>query len=239
MSERDRYPSAVPCWTVALQADPRKAGGLYGNLFGWEIADSKDGGSLVARMRGREVAGIAPLPDVEPPVAPVWMTHIRVDSAAATTTRAQDAGGRLVAGPIELPSDGRVAVLADPAGAAFCAWETEGREGAQIVNEPGAWSMSALQTDDPEAAAAFYGAVFGWHMEPFGPPEAGLALCRLEGFVGGEPEQPVPRDVVAVIMPLSEADGSPRWSVDFWVRGGRRRRRTVRRAGRRRRRGAS
>ena len=37
---------------------------------------------------------------------------------------------------------------------------------------------------------------------------------RLPGFVGGEPEQPVPRDVVAVMMPGQ--DGA-QWSVDFWV----------------------
>jgi hypothetical protein len=39
---------------------------------------------------------------------------------------------------------------------------------------------------------------------------------RLPGYVGGEPEQPVPRDVVAVMTPM--ADGrAPRWSVNFWV----------------------
>jgi hypothetical protein len=34
------------------------------------------------------------------------------------------------------------------------------------------------------------------------------------GFVGGEPEQPVPADVIATSVP---ADGPPQWGVDFWV----------------------
>ena len=42
----------------------------------------------------------------------------------------------------------------------------------------------------------------------------GVSLFRLPGYVGGEPAQPVPRDVIAV---MAQDDGSARWSVDFWV----------------------
>jgi predicted enzyme related to lactoylglutathione lyase len=106
-------------------------------------------------------------------------------------------------------------VLRDPAGASLCAWEAGTREGAKLVNEPSAWAMSALVTPDPEAAATFYGDVFGWETESFGP----VTLFRLPGYVGGEPSQPVPRDVVAAIAPDGDGDGDgpPRWSVDFWV----------------------
>ena len=51
------------------------------------------------------------------------------------------------------------------------------------MNEPGAWAMSMLCTPDTEAAAAFYGEVFGWSTEDFGP----FTMFRLEGYVGGEP----------------------------------------------------
>ncbi|MGZ4179383.1 MAG: VOC family protein [Solirubrobacteraceae bacterium] len=71
--------------------------------------------------------------------------------------------------------------------------------------------MSMLNTRDAGAAKAFYRDVFGWEAEPFAP---GVELFRLPGYVGGEPEQPVPRDVVAV---LAVSDGEPVWSVDFWT----------------------
>jgi predicted enzyme related to lactoylglutathione lyase len=71
--------------------------------------------------------------------------------------------------------------------------------------------MSALRTSDPEAATRFYGAVFGWETESFGP----ATMWRLPGYVGGEPTQPVPRDVVAVMLPAD--DVAPHWGVDFWV----------------------
>ena len=125
-----------------------------------------------------------------------------------------------------------LAVISDPAGAVFCAWEREGREGAELINEPGAWSMSALHTGDPAGADAFYAALFGWEAEPFGPPEANIALYRLPGYVGGEPSQPVPRDVVAVRMPPSRARAA--LAPGLLGRRRRGRRRAGRRAGRHR-----
>lgn len=215
MSERERYPAGVPCWVVALQEDVQAGLDFYGPLFGWELvgAGPDPAPFYVARIRGREVAGIAPLPSTDGDVAPAWITHVRVESADEAAERAQQAGGTLLDGPLDLLPAGRAAVLADPAGAVFCAWEAEAREGAQVINEPSAWAMSMLHTPDAEAAIAFYGATFGWEPEPFGP----ATLWRLPGFVGGEPHQPVPRDVVGVMAPLGPGEQRPRWSVDFWV----------------------
>ena len=76
--------------------------------------------------------------------------------------------------------------------------------------------MSALVTGDPEGAKAFYGAVFGWETEGFQVGEDQFFLFRLPGYVGGEPEQPVARDVVAAMAPAPPGTAA-HWSVDFWV----------------------
>ena len=73
--------------------------------------------------------------------------------------------------------------------------------------------MSALSTPDLERAKAFYGAVFGWETDTFAVGDIEATLWRLPGFVGGEPSQPVPADVVAVAAP----GDAPRWDVDLWV----------------------
>src|SRR4029077_18160136 len=109
--------------------------------------------------------------------------------------------------PFDAAPAGRLVVLADPSGAVLCAWEAGTREGAQTVNEPSAWAMSTLHTTDPEGSIAFYKAVFGWQPELFGP----VTLWRLPGYVGGEPKQPVPRDVVGVMV--SNGASQPHWSV--------------------------
>ncbi|MGH2825121.1 MAG: VOC family protein [Thermoleophilaceae bacterium] len=75
--------------------------------------------------------------------------------------------------------------------------------------------MSALNTGDRDGAAEFYGAVFGWTLDSFQLGDIDVGLFRLPGYVGGEPEQPVPRDLVATMLP--QQNGGARWSVDFWV----------------------
>jgi predicted enzyme related to lactoylglutathione lyase len=93
----------------------------------------------------------------------------------------------------------------------FCVWEAGDRRDAQALNEPSAWAMSMLSTGDTDGAKAFYHDVFGWEAESFAP---GIELFRLPGYVGGEPNQPAPRDVVAV---LASGEGDSAWSVDFWI----------------------
>src|SRR3954464_13511407 len=96
MSERDAYEPGVPCWVTTLQPDPDAAAGFYGAVFGWRAESA--GGSLVARLRGRPVAAIAPLPPgVEPAPPPAWMTHVSVADADAAAEAATAAGGTGVA----------------------------------------------------------------------------------------------------------------------------------------------
>jgi len=214
MSKRDGYPAGVPNWVETLQADPAAAVAFYAGVFGWEVVgpgEMPGGGEyFVARLRGRDVAGIGSRP-ADAPELPSWVPYVQVDDIADAVARARDAGGAVPAEPFDAPPAGRIAALADPAGAVFCVWEPAERTGAQLVNEPGAWAMSLLHAPDPDAAAGFYGAVFGWTTESFGP----FTMFRLPGFVGGEPEQPVSREVVATMAPAGDAPAH--WSADFWV----------------------
>jgi predicted enzyme related to lactoylglutathione lyase len=204
MSERDSYPPGVPCWVDNLVGDVEEALRFYGELFGWEFDGPGPGDYYVAKVRGRDVAGVASAP---PGVSAGWNTYVSVASADETASAAE----RVVVEPFDVLPAGRVAALEDPAGAIIGLWEPAERQGCQRVNEPAAYAMSALHTPEPETAARFYHDLFGWESEEFAP---GISLFRLPGYVGGEPQQPVPRDVIAV---MAKDDGPARWSVDFWV----------------------
>ncbi|MBV9408964.1 MAG: VOC family protein [Candidatus Eremiobacteraeota bacterium] len=214
-----RYPAGVPCWVDTLQPDVRAATAFYRDLFGWEIAGPgpmENGGEyFVARHSGQDVAGIGQLP----PGAPggtAWATYVSVDSVEDAVQRAVDAGATVLVQPVDASPAGRLAVLADPVGAIFGVWEPGDREGAQRVNAPSAWSMSALSTRDVDGANAFYGTLFGWQTESFGAAGARAELYRLPGYVGGVPNQPVPRDVVAVVFESTD-ERPAAWNVDFWI----------------------
>jgi uncharacterized protein len=213
MSERSDYPAGVPCWVDTLVANPQHAMQFYEQLFGWEFVGppGPDGNYFIARLRGRDVAAVGGSVG-EAPVA--WNTYVAVRSVHDAVAMAITAGGQVLASPTDASPAGRFAVLADPAGAAVCVWEASQRQGAQLVNEPSAWAMSMLHSTQPDAVKPFYGELFGWTPEPFEMGGAEGILWRLPGYVGGEPQQPVPRDVVAVMVP---ATGASRWSVDFWI----------------------
>ena len=215
MSERDGYRPGVPCWVASVHPDPQKAVNFYTQLFGWEAEETMGSDSpdkyYMCTLRGRAVAAVG---SQRGGGAPAWITHIWVESADEIALKVTEAGGSVVVEALDLLDAGRMAVVADPGGAVFGLWQPEEHRGAEVVNEQGAWAMSMLNTCDPEGAKAFYGAVFGWETDMFGE----VALWRLPGYVGGEPSQPVPRDVIGVTVPMSE-DGStpPHWSVNFWV----------------------
>ena len=237
MTERDGYEHGVPCWVDTWQEDPDTAATFYAGVFGWDVEKGTPPGTdtryYMCRLRGSDVAAIGSPPHAGLP--PAWTTYVWVDDADAVAASAVKAGGSLLAEPFGSLDGGRIAIVADPSGAVFGVWKPGAQRGAQRVNEPGAYAMSFLRTPDPEVAKAFYGAVLGWTTEAFGP----MLLWRLPGYVGGVPEQPVARDVVAVMACAGDAEAA-HWRVDFLDRRRRRGRRAgnrARRLGRRRPRG--
>ena len=219
MSERDGFQPGVPSWVDVMGPDVDRLTGFYGAVFGWdftgpgEMPGDPPGKYFVAQLRGRDVAGVASLPPESG--GPGWNTYIEVESVDRSAADIEKAGGRILAQPFDALPAGRIAVAADPIGASFAIWEPRERRGAQLVNEPSAWSMSALTTPDRDAAASFYNTVFGWTLDTFQVGDMEVGLFRLPGFVGGEPKQPVPRDLVATVAP-PQGDGA-RWGVDFWI----------------------
>ena len=225
MVERNDYPPGVPCWVDTLQPDPRATMRFYEDVMGWTfegpgpMPGNPPGDYYIAKLRGREVAGVGTQP--MPGAPSTWNTYVAVESADDAAKKVKPAGGKVVREPFDVPPAGRVAVCTDPADAVFCLWEAGDRAGAQAISEIGAWAMSSLSTPDPEGAKKFYAAVFGWKSEAMKMNGGEITLFRQPGFVGGPPEQPVPRDVVAVMMPAkagsASGGGPPSWLVGFWV----------------------
>jgi predicted enzyme related to lactoylglutathione lyase len=232
MPERDGYIPGVPCWVDTSQPDPEAALPFYGGLFGWEfedmMPDDAEGQYVTARIRGGDVAAVGSIPEGAPPMA-MWNTYVWVESADETAAKARDAAGGVIMEPFDVMDAGRMAVLTDPEGAVFSVWEAKDHKGAQIVNEHGSLNFNGLATRDPEAAQAFYGAVFGWktlalpagsmwtlpgygdHLEERSPGlrEQVAQMGGPEGFI----------DVVAALNPIAGDDSEtpPHWSVTFGV----------------------
>jgi predicted enzyme related to lactoylglutathione lyase len=233
MAQRDGYIPGVPCWIDTSHPDPDAASAFYGGLFGWTFEDAMPPGAdskyFMARLPGGDVAGIGAVPPGAPPMA-LWNTYVWVDSADETASKVVDAGGKVLVEPFDVMDAGRMAVFADPEGAAFCVWQAKQHNGARVVNEAGALNFNGLNTRDASAAKSFYGAVFGWDTLTL---DGGAEMWTLDGYGDylerltpglrkmvaevGAPERFV--DVVASINPIpdDQPDTPPHWSVTFAV----------------------
>jgi predicted enzyme related to lactoylglutathione lyase len=120
-----------------------------------------EGKYFIARLRGGDVAAVGSIPEGAPPMA-MWNTYVWVDSADETASKVRDHDGGVVMEPFDVLDSGRMAVLTDPEGAAFCVWQAKEHKGAQVVNEHGSLNFNGLNTRDVEGAKSFYGSVFGW-----------------------------------------------------------------------------
>ncbi|WP_287903428.1 VOC family protein [Arthrobacter sp.] len=211
MTGTPSFPAGSPCWVETLQPDPESAASFYGELFGWTFDEAGPDGSRVARLDGRSVAGVAQAPPILDRGA--WVMYVLVGDLDATVDAVQEAGGTVLAGPLEIREGERSALFTDPAGAAFGAREGSAPTVSEAVDVPDAWQMSALHTPDVEAAGAFYATVFGWRMEPV--PGSALALWRLDGSTRKASDPTLPDDVVAVATQTPGASGVPtHWAIN-------------------------
>lgn len=231
--ERDVYPAGCPCWVDTTQPDPEAAMAFYGPLMGWEFEDRAPADAPmryhVARMRGRDVAGIGGVPDGAPATG-TWNTYVAVASADAAAARTRELGGAVLEGPFDVGEAGRMAVLADPAGSVICVWQAGASIGAELVNVPGGWNFSGLGASDADAAIGFYGGLFGWEASAAGEGGGEGRMWYLPGY-GDHLESLTPgvrermsdlgapprfEDVVAWLIPAGD-EVPEGWGVTFGV----------------------
>ncbi|HEY6797204.1 MAG TPA: VOC family protein [Kineosporiaceae bacterium] len=152
----------TPCWVDLGTPDVAASHAFYSELLGWEIQDMGPdfGHYAICSRDGHATAGIGPTMSAEQPVA--WTTYLAVEDADKTTDLITTNGGTIIAAPMSVADQGRMAIAMDPTGAAFGIWQADKMIGAQLVNEPGGLTWNDHHSTDPDAARAFYTAVFGY-----------------------------------------------------------------------------
>jgi hypothetical protein len=200
MPARTSYEPGTPSWVDLASADLPASTAFYSSLFGWEAMDQGEeaGHYHMFEKNGVPVAGAGPLMMEGQPAA--WTTYISVTDADASVARVKEAGGMVFVEPMDVLEVGRMAVFADPTGAAAAVWQPRQHIGAGLVNEPGALAWNELNTRDVPGAKSFYAAVFGWEGETGDMGGMQYTTWKLSGEdVGGMMTMPeeVPAEVPA------------------------------------------
>jgi len=109
-------------WIQLLCRDARKAAEFYRAVAGYEVAENSNSQRendyvLVSEKFAR--ATIMEIPKNNPQMRSAWLPFVRVKNVAASVTQAEQLGGKVLLAPRPDLFEGRIAVVADPTGAAI------------------------------------------------------------------------------------------------------------------------
>ncbi|MGH3982294.1 MAG: VOC family protein [Pseudonocardiaceae bacterium] len=214
------YPPGTPTWFDLGSPDVAASARFYSDLFGWTatvVSDPGAGGYTTLSRDGKLAAAVAEHqidtpyhrpygPDQQLGMPAAWTVYFATDDADALTQRAVAAGGEIIMSPMEVLGLGRMAVFADPTGAAFAVWQSISMDGAEVTGQPRSVNWVELVTGDIEGAKTFYGHVLGMAAKNFSRPGLTDPIWQVDGQpVGGTRE----------LDPTQAA--RPHWALTFGV----------------------
>ncbi len=167
----DKHAQGTFCWVELATTNQNAAKHFYGSLFGWSSVDYPMGPGefyTMFKLDGHDAAAGYTMREEERAqgVPPHWNLYVAVEDADAAAARALELGGTLPAGVFDVFTNGRMAVVIDPTGAAFCLWQPKQTQGIGVMGENNSYCWADLITGDRIAAKAFYEKLFGWKIFP-------------------------------------------------------------------------
>jgi predicted enzyme related to lactoylglutathione lyase len=156
-------------WHDLTTDDPAACKKFYSALLGWEFADTTVLGRpyTVARIGKTPVGGIhVPRSDSAGKTPAHWLSYMSVADVDASVAKAKAEGGVVLAGPVDVDTRGRAAVLRDPQGAPFGLV----RFSAGVPIDPaspveGTFFWNEYLTHDLDATLAFYNGLVPYEMD--------------------------------------------------------------------------
>lgn len=214
------FPLGRFLWYELMTTAPDAAISFYKKIAGWGLLPwDQDPSYRMFTAGGTPVAAVMDLPAAAKQMGapPHWMFYAAVPDTDATVRQAQALGARAYVEAMDIPSVGRLAVLADPQGASFAVLQpADDPSGHDGPRKPGEFSWHELATTDPVSAWGFYRALFRWEdatamdMGPAGTYQMfGRAGLSLGGIYRKPPEMEAPPHWLCYVM-VPSADRAAR-----------------------------
>ncbi len=158
-----KLPGAVS-WVDLMTSDIADARKFYGKLFGWEVEQGgpETGGYGMATLRGNRIAGMMQkTPDMQQ-MPTAWTVYFATDDADRTCAAIREFGGQVTIEPMDVMEEGRMAVASEPTGGVFGLWQAKKHGGMDLVDQPGSFAWTELNTRDMKRSSDFLVKVFGY-----------------------------------------------------------------------------
>ncbi len=204
----DTHPDHAFAWVDLAARDVDASVAFYAGLFGWTTFTAEGSPYTIFLAGDRPAAGVMELTAEMGEMPQVWSVYVSVADADATASDITQAGGSVLQPPFELPDGGRIAVVADPAGAVFCLFEGNNDNGLKVMDEVGAPCWFDCMSRQPEVSQAFYETVFGWTSEAMEMGEMTYIVLARDGE---------PTGGVMPMPPTVPAEVPSHWVISFVV----------------------
>lgn len=191
-------------WREQISTDVERSKAFYGELFNWTFKAMPMPGMdyIVIEAAGKGIGGLMAPPAGAPPMS-FWGTYLSVPDVDAATAKATELGGAVHVPPTDIPTVGRFSFVADPQGAVLYLFKPEGPDEAPPTGAPAPFTFcwETLNTNAPEAAAAFYTQVAPWTSGSFnGMTTLSAAGCPVADVQNAPPGVP-PHWLLFVAVP--------------------------------------
>lgn len=155
------------CWYELMTPDPVAATAFYRKVVGWneQAMGAPEAPYTVLLAGDRGIGGIMPVPPHAEGMHPHWIGYVLVDDVDAAAANVAKAGGVVHRAAWDIPGVGRMAVVADPHGAAFVVFKNAPQDVELPDVAPGTVGhvgWRELMAGDMPAAFDFYAGQFGW-----------------------------------------------------------------------------
>ena len=168
MVEITKHETGMFSWADLTTPDLEGSQKFYTTLLSLDHEDAPVGEGMVYSMLKKNGRGAFAMNNMTEEMKAMtggratWRVYFTVENTDEIARRASELGATVIAGPMDVFTAGRMAVIHDPAGAEFGVWQPMDHIGAGVFGEPGALCWTELSTNDTAAAAQFYSALFGW-----------------------------------------------------------------------------
>jgi len=154
-------------WYELATPDKEASQRFYSELFGWQwqVEDLGELGTYpMARTGEAYHCGLITPQEGQPPC---WSMYVSVPDVDRACEQAGSLGGQVLAPGFDVPNIGRMAVLADPAGAVIMPFTGRNEPQPELPDPApvGFFCWNELLTTDPAACEGFYTGIFGWRAE--------------------------------------------------------------------------
>lgn len=154
-------------WVDINSTDIDQSVAFFSELFDLEttqvpVPDSPP--YVLMKKDGKQAWGGYPLPEeMKAQGTPsIFLSYVSVPDVAAAVEKAGTLGGNTLVEPMDVGGGTRVAVVADPTGAAIGLISPPDEPQTIVANEHGTLLWNELLTNDVDAARTFYTTLFGW-----------------------------------------------------------------------------